>query len=33
MMKLSLMKDVFETVNSDWDCELAKDLIKKWNHD
>jgi Ser/Thr protein kinase RdoA (MazF antagonist) len=32
MMKLSLMKDVFETVNSDWDCELAKELLKKWNH-
>ncbi|NQT60615.1 MAG: phosphotransferase [Bacteroidetes bacterium] len=34
MMKLSLMKDVVEkSVNSNWDCELAKDLIKPWNHD
>lgn len=32
MMKLSLMRDVFETVNSDWDCELASELVKNWNH-
>jgi len=32
-MKLSLMKDVFKTVNEDWDCELAGNLIKNWNHD
>lgn len=33
MMKLSLMRDVFNTVNSDWDCELAKELISNWTHD
>ncbi|MBN1500480.1 MAG: phosphotransferase [Spirochaetes bacterium] len=33
MMKLSLMRDVFTTVNSDWDCGLAADLASNWNHD
>lgn len=33
MMKLSLMRDVFNTVNSDWDCELARELITSWKHD
>lgn len=33
MMKLSLMKDVFKTVNPDWDCELAKELIVNWTHE
>jgi Ser/Thr protein kinase RdoA (MazF antagonist) len=33
MMKLSLMRDVFNTVNSDWECQLASDLVKYWNHD
>ena len=32
MMKLSLIKEVFETVNSDWECELAKSLILNWDH-
>lgn len=33
MMKLSLMRDVFKTVNSDWDCELATKLVENWKHD
>lgn len=33
MMKLSLMRDIFETVNSDWDCAIAAELLKNWNHD
>ncbi|WP_028973836.1 phosphotransferase enzyme family protein [Spirochaeta cellobiosiphila] len=33
MMKLSLMRDVFSTVNSDWDCELAAELAKYWKHE
>ncbi|MBN2738702.1 MAG: phosphotransferase [Spirochaetales bacterium] len=33
MMKLSLMRDVFTTVNTDWDCELAAELAKNWKHD
>jgi len=32
-MKLSLMKNVFKTVNSENDCELAKELLKDWDHD
>jgi len=33
MMKLSLMRDIFETVNSNWDCSIAAELLKNWNHD
>lgn len=33
MMKLPLMRDVFTTVNSNWDCDLAAELAKDWKHD
>lgn len=33
MMKLSIMKDIFKTVNKDWDCDLAKELAIHWEHD
>jgi Ser/Thr protein kinase RdoA (MazF antagonist) len=33
MMKLSLMKRVFETVDSDWSCGLANQLVSRWPHD
>ena len=34
MMKLSLMKEVVvNSVNSDWDCELAGILLQDWDHD
>ncbi len=33
MMRLSLMREVFKTVNEDWDCPFASALVKTWNND
>lgn len=33
MMKLSLMRDVFKTVNDDWDCAFASSVVSSWEHD
>lgn len=33
MMKLSTMKKVFETVDSDWRSPLAEEILKRWGYD
>ncbi|MBM6618673.1 phosphotransferase enzyme family protein [Bacillus suaedaesalsae] len=33
MMKLSLMKDIVQTVNSEWKSNLAEEIMKRWDYD
>ena len=33
MMRLSLMKEIFETVDSEYNCTLAEELLQPWNYD